>query len=276
MADEFMLDFMKISKMDRDSVRLSIDEIEARTLDIDGNKYIFNGKRRKDVTVKMSDVYKLYSFEKENEQEMFQNLGIYRPNLAYKISNGNEAHIIVYNLSIFLDENLDLVIPEGVSVINSETPITCRYIRLPKSLSSIISMNVKCSGVINLKNVRYINDLSVNAKELILPYTLERIAEHGLKLYGRTVVKSEKTPDGETVRVGSLGEFSIVDYRERKTPIYVSNRFCNIYNTSLNMNQNIYLFRELNIDTYKEVETMFIRNYYPNFLYKTVNDIKRR
>lgn len=267
-----MLDLMKISRYERDSYRLSMNDIELQTLDIKENKYIINAKRKRDIFVKMSDVLKLYSLEKEYEQENLSTRGVYRPNLALKVESANESHIIVYNLSIFINENLDLVIPEGVSVISCDTPITCRYVRLPKSLSSILNMKIKCEGVLNLKNVRYISNLSVNAKELILPYTLERIGNKGLNLYGRTIIKSEKTPIDEKIIIGSLGEYSIIDNRDKKSPVYLSNRFCNIYNNSLS--NNISLFRELDIDTYRDIDSMFIRNYYPNFLYRVVNDIK--
>lgn len=78
---------MKISRYERDSYRLSMNDIELQTLDIKENKYIINAKRKRDIFVKMSDVLKLYSLEKEYEQENLSTRGVYRPNLALKVED---------------------------------------------------------------------------------------------------------------------------------------------------------------------------------------------
>lgn len=271
-ADMFK-NFKNYSGFYNESLRLSLMEIDNLTVDIEDNKYIFSSKLKKEEIVKMSDVYKLYILENERQQEVLSRERVYRPDLSYKLESSRSGYIVVYNLNIFLDEYGDLVIPEGVSVISCNHLIECRHIRFPKSLSCILNLNIKCDGICNLRNVRFIENLSVDAKELILPYTLERISDNGLKLFGKTIVRSERTLLGDKVRVGSLGEYSIIDFRVKKTPIYLSNRFYNLFENSLC--DGVTFFKELELCDCELIDSIFIKKYYPDFLYKTLDDMNK-
>jgi hypothetical protein len=257
---------------ERKPSRLSMNQVDS--LVKDNSKNILDADIKKIVNIKLSDILKLKELEKEVERRSFETLGIYRPNMGIKSSGGSEYHIVLYNLNIFLNSKGDIVIPEGVSVINCATHIHCRRIRFPKTLSSIMNLNLHCDGKVNLKNVRFISSLSVEAKELILPYTLERIDDKGLSLYGSTVVKTERTPAGETKRLGSLGYNAIIDNREKKSVINISNRFCNIHDNSLS--ETSIMFREISMNEYIYIDNWYIRNYYPHYLYGIVDDVSNK
>lgn len=252
-------------KVNRQSYKLSHLEIEG--LIVDGvNNNVLQGESR-DPVVKLSDVYKLDKMERMLAEELTRN-GVYRPNMSLKMSAPNEGHMIVYNLGIFLRENGKLIVPEGVSVISCSKPIRCKSVRFPKTLSSIIKLDLKCDGTVNLKNVRLLSECVIDAKKLILPYTLERISSYGLTLRGSTKLVTEKTPLSDTVRVGSLGVKAIQDNRDTKEIGYISNRFCNLYSDSLP--DTIRMIREQDRQKYKYIKDMFIRDYYPHFLYPVI------
>lgn len=254
-------------EVNRKSYKLSNLEIEGLVVDDIGSNVVETDKR--EVRVRLSDVYALDKMERKFSNEATKD-GVYSPNMSLKLSAPKEAHIIVYNLGIFLREDGRLIVPEGVSVISCSSFIRCKSVRFPKTLSSIIKLRIKCEGTINLKNVRFLNECEIEAKRLILPYTLERISSYGLTLYGSTQVITEKTPYNDTLRTGSLGVKAIQDERDKGNMFYLSNRFCNLYSDSLP--KSVRFFREQDRLKYKVIKDIFIRDYYPHFLYSVVDD----
>lgn len=192
------------------------------------------------------------------------NEGVYYPRLSYKMLDNNNGYIILYNVNMFRDEDGVIRIPEGISVICSNNVVECKGIKFPKSLSCIVSLNLRCKERVNLRNVRYISNLVVDAKELLLPYTLERIESNGLVLLGKTILKSERTPKDTKIKIGSLGQNAIIDKRDETSVICLSNRFCNLFDNSLpNLSC---LFLEINCEDSVLIDEMFISNYYPSYL----------
>lgn len=255
--------------VDTDSYRLS--HMEMKSMVEEDRKKVINtiaGTHRSN-TIKLSDVLKLGEFEK---QRIENNKGlVYKPTLALKYTNTAESHVVIYNLEPFMNAEGIIVVPEGVSCISCNSPVRCKGIRFPRSLSSIVGLHIKCAGTINLRNVRLLTACEVNCKKLILPYTLERISKNGLTICGNTRVISEETPEDMEIILGSLGSHAIRDLREKKSTIYISNRFCSIKSDSLG--SNVKLFKERGNVTYKDINEIYIRDYYPYFLYETIRDI---
>lgn len=247
--------------------RISLEELNRMTVNTNHSNIVENVKCR-NTFIDYKNVKKLVRLERQYEDEMTKMIHVYRPNLSYKFSGiGQNGHIVVYNVSVFIDDFGDLIIPEGVSVIYSSEKIRCRFVKLPKSLSSIVSLDIECKGRLNLRNVRYISKLVVNAKELILPYTLERISSNGIKLLGRTVVKTERTPLEMEAIIGSLGINAIIDERDIKSKIFIPNRFCNIFCDSWN-SDSVIIFYDINILNEYFKDEVYIKDYYPYYLYE--------
>lgn len=252
-----------------ESYRLSHLEMKSMVEEDEGKIVNVVPGTHRNTIIKLSDVLKLKDFEQEC---INRNIGlVYKPTLALKYTNTAESHVVVYNLESFMNTDGIIVIPEGVSCISCNSYVKCKGIRLPKTLSSIVGLHIKCAGTLNLRNVRLLTSCEVECKKLILPYTLERVSSNGLVIYGNTRVISEKTPEGIDVILGSLGSNAIKDKRDKKTTIYISNRFCSIMSDSLD--SHVKLFREMNNISYKDINDIYIRDYYPYFLYKTIKDL---
>lgn len=220
--------------------------------------------RKREVNINYNSVNKLSNFEYKYQMRVLEK-GIYKPRLSYKMLDINKGYIILYNVNMFKDKDGIIKIPEGVSVICCNEQVDCLKIKFPKSLSCIISLNLKSKDRVYLRNVKYISNFVVDSKEVVLPYTLERIEQKGLTLLGNTVLKSEKTPKDTKITMGSLGQNAIIDNREIKSCIYISNRFCNLYVNSLPINSNFFL--EINCEDCLLIDDIFISNYYPSYLY---------
>lgn len=220
--------------------------------------------RKREVKINYNTVYKLSEFEYKYQMRVLEK-GVYKPRLSYKMLDTNNGYIILYNVNMFKDKDGIIRIPEGVSVICCDEQVDCLKIKFPKSLSCIISLNLKSKCRVYLRNVKYISSFVVDSKEVVLPYTLERIEKDGLTLLGNTVLKTEKTPKDSKINIGSLGQNAIIDNREIKSSICISNRFCNLYVNSLPINSNLFL--EINCEDCLLQDDMFISNYYPSYLY---------
>lgn len=220
--------------------------------------------RKREVKINYNSVNKLSDFEYKYQMRVLEK-GVYKPRLSYKMLDRNSGYIILYNVNMFKDKDGIIKIPEGVSVICCNEQIECLKIKFPKSLSCIISLNLKSKDRVHLRNVKYLSNFVVDSKEVVLPYTLQRIEHNGLTLLGNTILKSEKTSRDTKINMGSLGQNAIIDNRENKSSICISNRFCNAYVNSLPTNSNFFL--EVNCEDCILIDDMFISNYYPSYLY---------